>query len=402
VQIAIVTGIPLRYGGKGSYILNELSHLVKRGHNIIFVYWSDIKSNVSERRPPEEVFSKTRSLRFEPVHGRILRGPIYLLFNVIRFCFFMRHLSKTNEISAIHAHDPTVALGILLAGMGKRTILHIHSPYQKDKFIIETPMSNLGLKSKFRALLNHPFDVLLVVLVYNIVRYIVCVSEFEYDDLKNKAIPSPKVWIIRNGVDVSNFRLDQNEPFVKPSTMQGKFIALFVGRMVNKNGPMLIAAAARILEKLGDSEIFFVFTGDGPEKQRIKRFINKDRLRNVLLLPWTPMRDVIYYADVFVSHVSSGITGHGLTIIEAMSSGIPVITGRDIIKEKMFKDRYDVFFVNKDDPLQIVEAIKTLKTDKELSYAISVNARKTVEDKFDNAKNMRLVETLLLECANNG
>jgi len=399
MKIAILTGIPIRYGGKGSYILNELSYLVEQDHEIILIYWSDPKSNVPERRPREEIFKKIRIMRFEPVHGWMLRGPIYLLFNVILFSFFIRSLSKTIKINVIHAHDPTVALGALFAGMGKKTILHVHSPYQKDKFIIDAPLADLGLKIRVRALLNHPFDVLLVLLVYNLVRHVLCVSEFEYDDVKNKAILSKKIWITRCGVETSFFRPGLNKSSVKPLILQGKFVVLYVGRMVNKNGPMLIAEAAKKMEKLGDKETFFVFAGDGPEKQSIEELIKKNTLRNILLLPWTPMKDVIHFADVFVSHVSSGVTGHGLTIIEAMSSGIPAITGIDAIKKKMFKHMYDVFFINKDDPQQIVDAIETLKSDEELRRAISVNARKTVEAKFDNAKNMKLVEMLLSECA---
>ena len=397
MKIAIVTGNPLRYGGKGSYILGELGYFVGRGHEIVLIYWSDPRVYIPERHPSEEVCKKIRTIRFEPVHGGILRGPIYLLFNALYFSFFIRHLSKIAKISAIHAHDPAVAFGVSLAGMGKKTILHVHSPYQKDKFIIDAPLSNLKLKTRIRALVNHPFDMLLVLLVYNIVRHTLCLSEFEYDDVKSKTVTNKKVWIIRNGVDVSTFRPKETESPVKPSMLQGKFIALFVGRMVNKNGPMLIAEAARMLENLGDNKTLFVFAGDGPEKQPMREFIKRNDLKNILLLPWTPMKDVIHYADVFISHVSPMVEGHGLTIIEAMSSGIPVITGRDTIKEKLFKHKRDVFFIDKDDPLQIVDAIRTLQIDKELRHTISVNARKTVEDKFDNAKSMKLVEMLLFE-----
>jgi glycosyltransferase involved in cell wall biosynthesis len=401
MNTVIVTGIPVRYGGKGSYILNELNYLMERGIETTLIYWSDPKSDVPERQPLR-IFSKITSGRFEPVRGgkrTRLRGPIYLFTNVLRFCFFMRSLSEKIKIDAVHAQDPTVALSTSLAGMSKKTILQVHSPYQKDKFIIDAPLSSLGLKKRFRALINHPFDVLLVLLAYNLVRNIVCASEFEYDDVKGKTAFNEKVLIIRNGVDTSVFKPNGDMAFVKPPIPHGKFVVLYVGRMVNKNGPALIAAAAKILADHGNEEIFFVFVGDGPEKQNILRFTDRNKLRNILLLPWMPMKDIIHRADVFVSHVSSGVTGHGLTIIEAMSSGVPVITGIDDIKEKMFKHGFDVFFVKKDDPQQIAEAIKTLKSDEELRRTISLNARKTVESKFDNAKNMKLVEELLLECA---
>jgi glycosyltransferase involved in cell wall biosynthesis len=73
----------------------------------------------------------------------------------------------------------------------------------------------------------------------------------------------------------------------------------------------------------------------------------------------------------------------GLSIIEAMACDVPVITTNVFGPKEIITHGHDGYMVNPSDAQELVEALITLLTDKNLYTNISNNARKTVESKFD-------------------
>lgn len=74
-----------------------------------------------------------------------------------------------------------------------------------------------------------------------------------------------------------------------------------------------------------DNTIGMVIVGDGPEKKNIERFIFDRNMKNIFIEPW--QSDILQYykaSDVFL--VTSDYEGFGLTIVEALASGTPVVS----------------------------------------------------------------------------
>lgn len=73
----------------------------------------------------------------------------------------------------------------------------------------------------------------------------------------------------------------------------------------------------------------------------------------------------------------------GLSIVEAMACGVPVITTNVFGPGEIIKHNYDGFAVPPDDVDSLVEAIEVLLIDNELRNRIRQNALKSVQERYD-------------------
>ena len=93
---------------------------------------------------------------------------------------------------------------------------------------------------------------------------------------------------------------------------------------VEKNIPLAFEAFCEVLEKYPRAGL--VVVGSGPEEPWIQSLVQAHNLsRNVVLLPWKD--DVVSYmktADAFL--LTSNYEGYGMTIVEALVVGRPVIS----------------------------------------------------------------------------
>ncbi|MHA2142489.1 MAG: glycosyltransferase family 4 protein [Candidatus Thorarchaeota archaeon] len=73
----------------------------------------------------------------------------------------------------------------------------------------------------------------------------------------------------------------------------------------------------------------------------------------------------------------------GLSIVEAMACGVPVITTDVFGPREIISHNYDGFVVPPDDAKALADAVESLLSDNELRKRIAHNALKTVEEKYD-------------------
>lgn len=103
---------------------------------------------------------------------------------------------------------------------------------------------------------------------------------------------------------------------------------LFVGRLISEKNPLLVVeAVARLRER--DPDIRCVVVGDGPERQTLEQTIASLDLRSnvTLLSPRTDFEEILSLmkaAGVFV--FPSRREGFGMTVLEALACGTPVVT----------------------------------------------------------------------------
>ncbi len=104
---------------------------------------------------------------------------------------------------------------------------------------------------------------------------------------------------------------------------QFSFTALMVCRLVKQKGIGRALDAMRIVAQTHPGA-GLIIVGSGPEERRLKRTVVDMGLKNVIFVPWA--EDVVSYykgADVFL--LPSLYEGWGLTVVEAMAAGLPVI-----------------------------------------------------------------------------
>lgn len=151
-----------------------------------------------------------------------------------------------------------------------------------------------------------------------------------------------------------------------------------------KRVPDLVEAMGIVVREAADAKLILV--GDGPERGRVERLIEKLGLqRNVLLTGYR--RDVpglLRCSDALV--LCSEIESAPLTLLEGMSSGLPVVAAEVGGIPEIVSDGRNGFLVPPRSPREIAERILKLNADPELRARMGTAARKTVLDKFTAAR----------------
>jgi glycogen synthase len=158
--------------------------------------------------------------------------------------------------------------------------------------------------------------------------------------LQDCGVPTEKVLVVSNHVDFS--------PHTKgfPELDKGKNV-LFIGRLAQQKGlSFLLDTAERVLSF--DRNVKFIIAGDGEGlAEAVTSVCERKMENNVLFTGWVNMdqkRQLYRSSDLFV--MSSPSEPFGLTPLEAVISGVPVISSRkcgflDVIPSTPTYDYHD-------------------------------------------------------------
>jgi len=143
--------------------------------------------------------------------------------------------------------------------------------------------------------------------------------------------------IVPTGVELRHFEEETSPERI--NELKGKFgiaadkkVIVSVGRLAKeKNGDELILAH----KLLNDKNTVLLFVGDGPYRKHLEKLVDDESLRdNVVFAGMAPPEDIKDYyrlGDLFVSASTSET--QGLTYIEALAAGIPILCRRDACLE---------------------------------------------------------------------
>lgn len=132
-----------------------------------------------------------------------------------------------------------------------------------------------------------------------------------------------KKTIIDNGIDRKMF-------FYKKKRETDKINILFLARIVPKKGLHILLAALKKLTHR-HKNILLTVAGVGPDRERLMKYVKTHKLNPfVKFLGYVDFKDkpVLYQrADIFAAPYSN--EGFGITILEAMATGTPVVGFRN-------------------------------------------------------------------------
>jgi len=135
-----------------------------------------------------------------------------------------------------------------------------------------------------------------------------------------------------------------------------------------------------------DPNAQLILVGDGPERHRIERLIDKlDLRKNIMVTGYrSDVAEVMNCADALV--MSSESENAPLTILEAMSCGLPVIASNVGGIPEQITDGENGFLIPLKNPEKIAEAALKLSTDEKLLAKMGAKARETVLQHFTKDK----------------
>jgi N-acetyl-alpha-D-glucosaminyl L-malate synthase BshA len=125
-----------------------------------------------------------------------------------------------------------------------------------------------------------------------------------------------------------------------------------------------------------------MLVGDGPERHRIERLVNDLNLNKTVLITGfrSDIPNIFQCSDLAV--LSSETESAPLTLLEAMSCGLPVVSTRVGGIPEIIKEGFNGFLVDIKHPEAIAEKIIQLNNNPDLRMKMGKNARKTILDNF--------------------
>ena len=219
---------------------------------------------------------------------------------------------------------------------------------------------------------------------------IICVSEYDKQlALKYKIVPEGKIITIHNGVEIDKAKSLKR----KAQNNNSKCKIVFVGRLAEPKDPILLIKTYNELteEVKAKSEVLIV--GEGEKRKELEKFIKENKLNEKVKLFGSLSREKVFEilreSNIFV--LTSNYEGFPITILEAMSCGLPIIASNvGGIREIVVSETG--YLVNKLDIEAFKKALTELIENPELRERMGENARKKVEDNFSLEKMLRETE----------
>ena len=199
--------------------------------------------------------------------------------------------------------------------------------------------------------------------------------------------------IIPNGVDVKKFRPLKKEGSVlkKKLGIFDKKVIISVGRIVGWKGYQLVIKALKRLPE----EFVYVLIGEGPYLKNLQKLAEELEVKKRVFFLGSKFHDELpkYYSmgDVFVQP-SIGHEAFGITVIEAMACGLPVVGSTSGGIKGLIKDDFNGCLFEIGNVSEFVEKIKRAFTQKK---RLSKNAREFVKENFSWEKTAhKLIEAI--------
>jgi D-inositol-3-phosphate glycosyltransferase len=368
-------------GGQNVYVAELAKHLANSGYEIdIFTRWED------ERLP--------RLINWKPgirvIH--VEAGPVdyipkeEMLQHMPQFTESMLAFIKTEEHPYKLIHANFWMSGLVACELKSQlntpfvitfhALGHVRKIYQKevDKF----PESRISIEEK---------------IVEQADRIIAECPQDREDLINYYKAPPDKISIIPCGFSKKEFY-----PVNKARAREilnlnpDENVVLQLGRMVPRKGiDNVIRAMARLADKSAPTRLLIV-GGDtstpdpalSPELTRLMQIAEEENVASIVTFAGRKDRDILKYyysaADVFVT--TPWYEPFGITPLEAMACGTPVI-GADVggIKYSVI-NKYTGYLIPPDNPEKLAEKINLLLSDRQLLNTMGANAIQWVNSEF--------------------
>lgn len=238
-------------------------------------------------------------------------------------------------------------------------------------------------------------------------KHATCISHMLKNNLLSRGMPISDAKVIYQGIPLEQFP-------EKPEAGKVKTPAhvLYVGQLHPYKGVHTLIEAANMIADCGVKDlrsparnVSVSIIGDGPEgyKSKLKE---KAAQGNAIFefvgkVPHSELPRIYREHDIFV-FPSTWQEPFGLTPLEAMASGTPVISTADGGHGEILRDGENALVFEKENSEQLAGQIIRLITDRDLGQHLAANARAMVENDFTLKRYVSDLEAFLWVAKENG
>lgn len=340
MRICLLGHYPPHIGGVSSHTYQLSQQLIKRGDAVYVLTYPH-----PEARDLDGVQVETASA--PNIKG--LRGFFFMLSAT----FHLMRMVRQEKIDLIHAHFllPPGLIGVFVGSiMGRKTAVTAHG---SDLMIqAENPVLRPILKW-----------------VLGRADYVLVVNQ----NLKEKAIDlginPEKIYITPNAVDADKFNPSNKQLPTDVKMSPDKPVILFVGNLVHQKGVEYLLKAKKLMKT--DTELMIV--GEGPLRHDLEKKVADDEIEDVVFVgARRDVDDIMPSADLFV--LPSISEGFPITILEALASGLPVVTTNVGGIPEVMNEQVGIL-VEPGDPGKLASAMDMILEDLDLKNSMKTAAR---------------------------
>jgi|SRR3989344_5380678 len=327
VAVIIDTWFPVIGGGQINAL--EISKLiVKNGHTIDIITRNCGKDNL---RLPKRL----NVYKLGPLTD--FNNPISKITFLLRSLLYLHK----NDYDMIHAHAflPGITARLLMITKSIPAIFTVHGTSINTKLL--NPLTRRV--EKF----------ILTEILYS-AQITVAQNFLNFENINKN------IFYIPNGVDLKSFKR------IKIQKSKEKLL-IFVGRLhPQKNLINLIKAMDIVRQKLF---VKLLIIGDGPQKNELRSFIKRQSLSNIIKLKGqvnqSQLKNLYSQSHIFI--LPSIYEGFPLTLLEAWSAKLPVITSKTGECQYLVKNGINGYLINNpDSPSDIAKVITKALENKDL------------------------------------
>ena len=330
-----------------------------------------------------------------PIHlvGPVKRGVGYVFISLAFFLLGL--LSKRQDVILTYSTPFTLGLSSYLIGRIKRIPFVFNV---QDLF----PQNAIDLGLLGNSLLIKLFE-RLETFLYEKAEFITVHSEGNKNHVISKGAHHKSVHIIYNWVDTEILKpLGKHNKYRMENKLDSSFIVLFAGVMGYAQDLDTIIESAYLLRDHQD--ISFLLVGDGVEKERLIQKALSLNLRNVIFLPFVPMKEypkLVSASDLCLATLRKTMRTPVVPskILGIMAGGRPIVGGLPLDGDapKIIEAAHCGYCVEPENPEQLSQAILKLYNDPSLGATMGQNGRQYAERHFSRTLCTREYEELFSE-----
>lgn len=227
-------------------------------------------------------------------------------------------------------------------------------------------------------------------------------SESLLRDLAGLGCPREKLWLQRTGIPLEEWQFSLRKPLA-----DGAWRLLQSCRLIPKKGVDVTLRAFAELRR-SHSQAQLVIAGDGPAQEELQELARElglgGNVRFTGFLGQAALREEIDRAHVFVhpSRVTADGNREGVpnSLLEAMAAGLPVVATRHGGIPEAVTDGEGGFLVPENDAGAVAAGLREILSRGDLYERFAVAGRRMVEERFDRATNVHVLETCYLDLMN--
>lgn len=373
MKIAYLTNrFPPAFGGAERFINSLLKEFVKKNDFTATVLTSDFLNSTGSQR-----VSITEQSYFPSSKVTLHRLHAFRFFNRDALTFIpglFRQLRKVNDYDIVHVFTygyMTSWLPAIMKSMGLLKPKLVFSPLYAPNTVYPKILTKIYDQTLGRVSITKADKILLLSSAFK-----------DFFESKTKSIA-----IIPHPIDPipSVSKTEKRETKQKFRIPLDKKIILSISRLVKSKGVHLLIDGVKAYINSGKDDIFLVIAGNGAEAINLKEQIARLHLENHVILLQNISdydRNLLYnIADIFALMSYSG-EAFGITQIEAMSLGVPVLgnsngVAKFIIKPGITGELIDPFI-----PQEIKDGIITILESRD-NYFQSPNTPQNIVKTYD-------------------